>query len=52
MNQPPDYLLRLRPLPGWPLPPWQRLRGLVKVCLRTFGFRVVALREQPRNERP
>lgn len=43
----PDYLLRLRPLdgPGWQtLPPWMRLKALLKRALRTHGLRCTECR--------
>lgn len=36
----PSYAIILRPAPGhWQAPPEQRLKGLLKVPLRAFGFR-------------
>lgn len=40
-----SYHLELRPVPGpWLAPPEQRLRRLLKVALRGFGFRCLACR--------
>jgi hypothetical protein len=45
MNQPPDFVVRLRPLPGnWRTEPAQRLRIALKVLLRAFGLRAVECR--------
>ncbi len=40
-----DYVVRLRPITtGWRIAPTQRLRLALKVLLRAFGLRAVALR--------
>jgi hypothetical protein len=42
--KPDDIRLTLRPQPG-PVPPWPRLRKLLKRLLRGYGLRCVALEE-------
>jgi hypothetical protein len=45
----PEFVLQLRAIPGsWQAPPEQRLRGLLKVALRAFGFRCEVYR--PKSE--
>jgi hypothetical protein len=47
------FTLTLRPLPGWPLPPWQRLRAGLKRLLRNHGLRCITCRPSaPPDEIP
>ena len=40
------FLLEIEPVPGnWSAPPVQRLKGVLKRLLRSYGFRCVAARE-------
>ncbi len=47
-----DFELRLRPEPGWPTPPTQRLRLALKCLRRGFGLRAIACRYVAAPERP
>ncbi len=48
MNAQPEFELRLRAVAGhWQAAPIQRLRGLLKVALRGFGFRCEICRPVP-----
>lgn len=40
-----EFVLRLRPISGagWSDPAWRRLKGLLKVSLRRFGLKCIAL---------
>jgi hypothetical protein len=44
------YTLTLRPLPGWPLPPLQRLRAGIKRLLRNHGLRCTRCQPTPPHE--
>ncbi len=51
-----DFVLTLRPLPGWSTPAIERLRLAAKVLCRGFGLRLtachpVATPEHPKHER-
>jgi hypothetical protein len=50
-GQQPDYRLTLRPLPG-SCPPIVRLRQLLKVAVRAFRLRCVAVEELSAGRRP
>lgn len=40
------FLLEIEPVPGnWSAPPVQRLKGVLKRLLRSYGFRCVSARE-------
>lgn len=47
--QSPDVVLVLRDVPGATVPHSQRLKRLLKACLRVYGFRLVEMAERPRG---
>jgi hypothetical protein len=36
------FVLELRAIPGWPFPPWQSIRALLKRASRCYGLRCVS----------
>src|SRR5258708_6703783 len=47
-----SFALVLRPLPGWRIPPEQRLRAALKRLLRSYGLRCVSCKPAPDDSPP
>lgn len=46
------WTIQIQPVPGWSVPPIVRLRGALKVLLRTFGLRCVSILEDDTCDAP